>query len=463
LSCVSEKFLPDILEHCNGRNTCTVYPHVDWLGNPCPDTSKYFQIRYQCIKKPTPKTTTTTPPTKTPVKTNTTTTKTTTTATPTKSPVKTNTKIVCEKQNSFIFCTPKKTNIIKATYGRRNNTICSTEEDNFAAAVSCTTDSTNMINFTCHYKPFCILSADSGQLGDPCPGISKYLEIEYTCIDIDIPDPTTILIPSVPTPPAFTGTTPSNQCGAPKVSTAKVINGDIAKPGSWPWQVAFYKTKSGDFFCGGSIIRPLWILTAAHCFKNATASLYYAVVGDNDRTKIEGTEQKFMLDKIIKHADYSIIIIHDNDIALVKMQRPIIFDNFISSVCLPNQNDVIPTGTDVFVSGWGKDTYPGYFSLLLKQAKLTTVSKIQCQQKLVNAPGSPGKDITDNMLCAESENEKTSCQGDSGGPFVYKNKDNQWVQMGIISWGSPRCSSKDMYLVVTNVPKYINWINNNMI
>ena len=67
------------------------------------------------------------------------------------------------------------------------------------------------------------------------------------------------------------------------VSSARIVQGEDAKKGSWPWQVAFY-TKNGAFFCGGSIVSPTWVVSAAHCFDGEKkASDYFVIVGEHDR------------------------------------------------------------------------------------------------------------------------------------------------------------------------------------
>lgn len=61
----------------------------------------------------------------------------------------------------------------------------------------------------------------------------------------------------------------SKGCGVPAIKPAlnanqRIVNGENAVPGSWPWQVSLQDT-SGFHFCGGSLISPNWVVTAAHC------------------------------------------------------------------------------------------------------------------------------------------------------------------------------------------------------
>ena len=69
------------------------------------------------------------------------------------------------------------------------------------------------------------------------------------------------------------------ECGKPSVATSRVIAGQNATQGQWPWQVGMYKRRI-FFFCGGSLITPQWIVTAAHCVSKLTASGLSVVLGE---------------------------------------------------------------------------------------------------------------------------------------------------------------------------------------
>uniref|UniRef100_A0A7M5VC52 ShKT domain-containing protein n=1 Tax=Clytia hemisphaerica TaxID=252671 RepID=A0A7M5VC52_9CNID len=83
---------------------------------------------------------------------------------------------------------------------------------------------------------------------------------------------------------------PLDKCQLPDVAVSRIISGRDAKPGQFPWQVAMYV--NGHFSCGGSILKPDWLITAAHCLQGLQPSHNITfVAGELDRSVSSGHEQ----------------------------------------------------------------------------------------------------------------------------------------------------------------------------
>jgi len=378
-------------------------------------------------------------------------------------------KRFCENIGGFYGCpTGKVINIVSAFYGRKSAAYCPHGD---VSDTNCYASATRYAKFYAQGKNTGIAQASSAEFGDPCPGIAKYLEIRYECkspaVTVSLSTTTTAK------PPKETTTTrirplPPGSCGISQVAQSRVIGGQAAKHGAWPWQVAMYR--KGHFQCGGSLINPNWIVTATHCVeKIKTGDLisdYYVVLGDHDRSVDESTEVKRQLQKIILHPDYNEDHTYNNDIAMLRLQRPILPTKFISPVCLPQQGQKVRVGKRCFVSGWGMTAYPSNPSIVLQQGILPVISKRDCVRRLKTSIGKKGLSISDQMLCAgqsynpSATNTDTAvCKGDSGGPFVCQERNGKWTLQGVTSWGSARCSAKDSNSVFARVSEFRNWID----
>ncbi|XP_063971311.1 trypsin-like [Lytechinus pictus] len=237
-----------------------------------------------------------------------------------------------------------------------------------------------------------------------------------------------------------------NECGrVNKMGTSlRIVGGEPAAENAWPWQVAMFEP--GEFICGGSLIDPWWVLTAAHCVDPkflCTPEVYSLRVGSvNNTGTINNVTQERNAQRIIVHPNYDFgnIKNFDNDLALLKVEVPFTLDYKVNTVCLPTEDmdDWFSEGDNVTITGWGKRKsdvidYPD----TLYEAIVPIYNWTKCNQsKLLKILGN----VTENMICAGyDDGTADSCQGDSGGPMVYLSDHydytDQYFQIGVVSWG----------------------------
>ncbi|XP_069463190.1 serine protease 52-like [Ambystoma mexicanum] len=229
---------------------------------------------------------------------------------------------------------------------------------------------------------------------------------------------------------------------------SRIIGGKDSMPAEWPWAVSLQR--DGDHFCGGSILNPMWILTAAHCFQEVTLKELTVQVG----ATVIGTTHKDIhkVEKLIPHEDFSRYTA-DNDIGLLLLMSAIEITNLTTPICLPPiESFDIKQWRSCHVAGWGtRSEGSSHNSAILQKVKMVLIDWNLCMDWLWT--------LTENMICAGYEQGgRDACQGDSGGPLMCRQLQHKiWYQVGIVSWGKG-CGRKKSPGVYTLVPNYLHWI-----
>ncbi|XP_075073154.1 urokinase-type plasminogen activator [Mixophyes fleayi] len=265
--------------------------------------------------------------------------------------------------------------------------------------------------------------------------------------------------------------TTESTCGRRQHKLYKIVGGNSSPIESQPWIATLYqvsrRNKQQQFFqCGASLINPCWLLTAAHCFPDSEfpePKDYVVILGKSNLNETnEHREQRFQVEKIIRHQNYSDRTnALDNDIALVRIRSAsghcASMTNSVQTVCLPSADLKLRDGTHCEIAGFGKEAYDNIvYSQSLKSTSVQLMSQEVCQSIQYY-----GKLINNNMFCAgDPEWKVDACKGDSGGPLICQHN-GQMMLYGIISWGE-ECAKKNKPGVYTRITNYLQWIEENM-
>ncbi|XP_046469211.1 uncharacterized protein [Neodiprion pinetum] len=258
------------------------------------------------------------------------------------------------------------------------------------------------------------------------------------------------------------------QCG---VRNSQGINGRIKTPahidgdsefGEYPWQVAILKKDPSEsvYVCGGTLIGPRHILTAAHCIKTHAGRDLRARLGEwdvnHDVEFFPYIERDIV--SVIVHPEFYAGTLY-NDLAILKLDHDIDFERnpHISPACLPNRHDDF-TGTRCWTTGWGKDAFgdSGKYQNILKEVDVPVLSNAVCENQMRRTRLGYSFNLHPGFICAGGEEGKDACKGDGGGPMVCE-RQGHWQLAGVVSWGIG-CGQAGVPGVYTRVSHYLDWI-----
>lgn len=281
---------------------------------------------------------------------------------------------------------------------------------------------------------------------------------------------------TTPPPPPYPTTLPL-QCGQ-TTELDKIIGGVNASLGAHPWMVAlgynsrFSSNDQAEVRCGGALITRQHVATAAHCVhpeQTGGTTLSELRIGEwNLVTDPDCTTNLFgrlqcappvairKPAKITIHPDYNTNRRFNNDVAVIRLDRPVDLHSYVRPICIPDSFTNNGEGYSVpYATGWGQ-TETASSSDILQEVRLAFADFNVCNETFI------GK-LSERQLCAGGEAGFDTCFGDSGGPLVAANKAGPPYQLiGLTSFGSSFCGRGGRYGVYTVVADFRTWIEESL-
>uniref|UniRef100_A0A8P4KFF0 Peptidase S1 domain-containing protein n=1 Tax=Dicentrarchus labrax TaxID=13489 RepID=A0A8P4KFF0_DICLA len=229
----------------------------------------------------------------------------------------------------------------------------------------------------------------------------------------------------------------------------RIIGGQEAWANSWPWQVSLRFTSMPA--CGGAVISPLWVISAAHCFKRYNkASFWTVLAGKHDLDNPEEPGQQVVgVSAIVSNPGYNTRT-KESDMALLKLQQPLVFDQFVRPIDIWMTS--LPNFWKCTITGWGSTRENGPRVHRLQEVNVTILPPDVCNQFYLGR-------IRPSMFCAGKDSGGVdACQGDSGGPLSCFTG-SRYELAGLVSWGVG-CGRAKRPGVYTKVQQHTQWISN---
>ncbi|XP_077294825.1 trypsin-like [Arctopsyche grandis] len=248
-------------------------------------------------------------------------------------------------------------------------------------------------------------------------------------------------------------------CPRDSSNNARFIGSQQSDIQKAPYQVALlinHWQKFQILVCGGAIIRPNVVITAAYCIHGTTSAKWRVRAGS---ANYNSGGQIANVKTYIEHSEFDKLI-RVNDVALLFLSSPFSLGTNVKAINISMYTSDMTSSNNATATGWGSPQVDKCLTRNLRELTLKIIDIKNCSASY------PDKFTSNNMICGKRlnsakylfENRRTICRGDIGGP-LRENENNTLI--GIISWGNG-CANINNPIVFTNVMKYMDWINSNL-